>query len=255
MNRAEFYAYLRGAGSRLFGSALSARQVEGIEALLDAGKSLSVDHMANVLGQVYRETGGGMYPVKETVYRHSKDQNPSDATVIKRLDTAWAKGQLPWVKSPYWRGGWFGRGQLQITHEYNYRKAAAVTGVDLVANPGAMLTPSVSAKASVEGMAAGLFTGKRLADYAGVSGYDHAGARAIVNGDGRKKDKGAARTIGEQLTVDATAFVAALQAGGWGMETAPVAPSKPSPTTPTGINTKPLWARFFMALWGILKGR
>jgi hypothetical protein len=53
------------------------------------------------LSEVYHETGGQMLPVKETVYAHSKDRNPSDAAVIKRLDTAYVKGKLPWVSKPY----------------------------------------------------------------------------------------------------------------------------------------------------------
>jgi lysozyme len=35
----------------------------------------------------------------------------------------------------------------------------------------------------------------------------------------------------------------------------PEATSKPAPTPTPGINDKPLWARFFMALWGILRGK
>jgi len=31
--------------------------------------------------------------------------------------------------------------------------------------------------------------------------------------------------------------------------------SAPDGSTPPGINDKPMWARFFMALWGILKGK
>lgn len=216
MNRAKFFDTLRSRG-KPFGKSINARQVEGIEALLDAGakKQLPLPHVANVLAQVKRETGGIMFPIKETVRASHKDQNPSDAEVIRRLDSAFAKGQLPWVKKPYWRTGWFGRGQIQPTHEVNYRKASALTGIDLVKNPGRALEPAVSAMIAVGGMESGIFTSKKLSDFDGAR-FDHAGARAVVNGDKNMKDKGGTMTVGQQIAADALAFEAALEAGGWG---------------------------------------
>ncbi|WP_421591283.1 hypothetical protein [Shinella sp. M27] len=123
-----------------------------------------------------------MQPVKETVYANSKDRNPSDATVIKRLDTAFAKGQLTWVKTPYWRDGWFGRGLIQITHKANYDKLGLTkqSALDL----------KTSVRATFDGMEKGLFTGKKLSDYdylvirnSGVPEYKYYASRAIVNCD------------------------------------------------------------------------
>ena len=204
----------------LFGGKLTQEQVAGMQALLDAGRGLPVPHMAHVMAEVKRETGGGMYPIKETVFPHHKNKHPSDREVIRRLDAAWTKGQLPWVKSPYWRGGWFGRGQIQITHEANYRKAAEVTGVDLVAHPERALELAVSARIAVNGCASGMFTGKRLRDYDGAV-YDHYNARDIVNGDKGKRDKGAKVTVGEMIAADGRAFEAALSAAGWGITPPP----------------------------------
>ena len=99
MNKTAFFAALRARDSGVFGTSLSQRQVDGIEALLDEGRHLPLPHLAHVLGEVHHETGGGMYPIKETVFRSHKDQNPPDAQVIARLDAAWAKGQLPWVQA------------------------------------------------------------------------------------------------------------------------------------------------------------
>ena len=220
MNRDTFFAALRARGDRLLGRSLDQRQVEGIEALLDAGADLPAAHMANVLAQVTRETGGGMYPVKETVYRYSTDKNPSDATVIVRLDQAFAKGQLSWVKTPYWRGGYFGRGQIQATHEDNYRKLSPVVGVDLVKDPSRALELPISARIAVEGMRRGMFTGKKLADYDGAL-YRHEEARAIVNGDGNKRDKGATLTVGQTIARHAEMYESALLEAGWGAEPEP----------------------------------
>ena len=109
MNRETFYNAIRPA----FGGSLSQPQVDGMDALLHEGRNLPLHHMAHVLAHVRRETGGYMAPIKETVMPSHKDKNPSDAEVIRRLDAAFAKGRLGAVKTPYWRTGWFGRGQIQ----------------------------------------------------------------------------------------------------------------------------------------------
>ncbi|MCA0846128.1 glycoside hydrolase family 19 protein [Salipiger thiooxidans] len=220
MDRSAFYAHLRRRDVPIFGTSLSQRQVEGIEALLDAGGRLHLDHMAHVLAEVYHETGGGMYPVKETVYRHSKNQNPSDATVIARLDAAWRKGQLPWVTQPYWRDGWFGRGGIQLTHKYNYQKGSAVTGKNLVKHPELALSVPISAQIAVEGCKAGIFTGKKLADFDLQTGFDHYGARAIVNGD--------KKVNGPKVAGYAEIFEAALSRAGWGQSLDVPAVTKPA---------------------------
>jgi hypothetical protein len=166
--------------------------------------------MANVLGQVYRETGGGMYPVKETVMPNHKDKNPSDAEVIRRLDKAFAEGKLPWVRAPYWRDGAFGRGQIQVTHLPNYRKFG-------IANFDDALKLPVSARIAVEGMRDGKFTGKKLADYKFPEALDlppQQNPRRIVNGvDGSDAD----------VARFHRAFASALVASGW-QEAAPTYP-------------------------------
>ena len=214
MNKQAFFAALRSRTSGIFGTSLSQGQVDGIEAILDAGMHLPLPQLAHVLGEVYHETGGGMMPIKETVFRSHKDQDPTDAQVIARLDAAWAKKQLPWVQAPYWRGGFFGRGQIQLTHENNYRKFSPLVGVDLVKNPGKALNLPFSAKIAVVGCERGMFTGKRLADYDTLSGFDHINARRIVNGFVLKQ--------AEDVANAAEAFEKALLAGGYRAATAPI---------------------------------
>ena len=207
MKRKTFFAALRARNSGLFGTSLSTPQVQGIEALLDAGRALPLHHMANVLAQVHHETGGGMYPIKETVFPHHKNKNPSDAEVIRRLDRAFAGGKLPWVKSAYWRGGAFGRGQLQITHDYNYDKFGITNYADA-------LKPDVSARIAVEGMREGMFTGKKLADFNFPQDLDNpprTNPRRIVNGADGSDDK---------VRTHHMVFAAALEAAGWQQESA-----------------------------------
>ena len=244
MNKAAFYTHLRKRGGP-FGTSMSQRQVDGIEAILDEGAGLPLSHLANVLAQVHRETGAGMYPVKETVYSWSSDKNPSDATVIARLNRAFAKGQLTWVSKPYWRSGYFGRGQIQITHEDNYQKMSETVGVDLVKNPSAALDLSTSARIAVRGMRDGSFTERSLEEYNGTK-YDHAGARAIVNGDKNKRDKGSLETIGQTITKNGIKFEEALVAAGYKLKV-----SKPTPTPPT---PQSIWAALIAAYKAMFKG-
>lgn len=228
MDKPIFYQALR-SSKDIFGPALSTRQVDGMEALIDTGMELGLPthHMANVLANVYRETGGGMYPIKETVYPSHKDQNPSDATVIKRLDNAYAKGQLTWVKTPYWRDGAFGRGQIQITHWGNYKKLGDMIGVDLRGNPSLALKPNISAAIAIVGMSTGAFTGKKLSDYKFPEDLDNpveSNPRRIVNG----KDGSDA-----EVAKSHRAFYNALVASGYGQE-APPAPT-PAPVQPPAV--------------------
>lgn len=222
MNRADFFAYLRQRDSGVFGTRLSQAQVEGTDAILDSAEWYRMKdprHVANVCGQVYHETGGYMRPIKETVFRHHKDKHPSDAEVIRRLDSAFAQGQLPWVSTPYWRTGWFGRGQIQVTHRRNYQTMGDRLGVDLVADRDLTLDPKISSRIAVVGMAEGLFTGQALSDFFDGATDDARGARRIVNGPDGTDSKVAGHH---------NAFLGALRAGGWTLTTEP-GPVKPTP--------------------------
>lgn len=171
-----FFDYVRRAP---FGGRLSKSQVEGMERLLrhwDVEGTGDDRHLAYLLASIFHETGGRMQPVRETFAT-------SDAQAIRRLDAAWAAGRLPQVRVPYWRKGWFGRGDLQVTHETNYRKVGREIGVDLVEKPGRMLDGDVSARAAIISMREGLFSrGHMFAKYFNATADDPEGARRIVNG-------------------------------------------------------------------------
>lgn len=243
MNRQAFFDAIRPA----FGT-LSGPQVDGMSALLDQGSmsKLPLHHMANVLAQVRRETGGYMSPIKETVMPHHKDKNPSDAEVIRRLDRAFAAGKLSWVKTPYWRDGWFGRGQIQLTHKANYAKFG-------ISVPDDSMQPHISAYVAVKGMSDGLFTGKKMSDYAFPAALDAPPAsnpRRIVNGpDGSDKEVAAFHRQ----------FAAALEAAGWGAKPAATPrKSDAGPTLPAPAAPKPatgLLAALWRALVAIFGGK
>lgn len=173
MNRPAFYNAVRPN----FGGKLSAGQVSGLDLLLTTTEGLPLTHRAYILATSYHETRQTMQPVREAF-------GTSDADAVRRLEAAYKKGQLTWVKTPYWRAdkdgkAWFGRGYVQLTHRDNYQRLGARIGVDLVADPSAALSPFIAAKIILVGMVEGLFTGKKLADY--LPG-DYVGARHIVNG-------------------------------------------------------------------------
>lgn len=235
MNSATFFAALRRRESGVFGTSLSQPQVDGINAILDAcsrHKVTDAHHLAHILAHVYRETGGYMSAIKETVYASHKDKNPSDAAVITRLNNAWAKGQLGNVRTPYWRDGWFGRGKIQITHRDNYAKFERLLGVPLTKNPSLALDQRISADIAVLGMRDGHFRSDgrgplSLARYVFPRDLDNppdTNPRRIVNGkDGSDREVANAHR----------AFHKALIEASYSAKAAPPAPAKPAPAPTT----------------------
>lgn len=168
---------------------LSQSQVNGIEILLKEGerRNFNTEWIAYVLATAWHETGTTMEPVRETFA-------DTDAQAIARLNDAWKKGRLKWVKKPYWNTGFFGRGYVQLTHEYNYKKMGEWLKIDLVKNKDLALDPEIAAQIIYEGMLRGMFTGKKLGDY--LDGDDaldaddvkqYEAARKIVNGTDKAK--------------------------------------------------------------------
>ena len=83
-----------------------------------------------------------------------------------------------------------------------------------MAHPSKALELPISARIAVLGCERGLFTGKRLADYDTLSGFDHINARRIVNGYVAEQAAQVARA--------ARAFEAALEAAGYAPAVAPI---------------------------------
>jgi hypothetical protein len=219
---AEFFEAVR----PMFGGSLSQQQVDGFKIIFEAWRKVGSGNerdLAYILATAYHETARTMQPVRETLAT-------TDAKAKERLTKAWKSGKLPWVKSDYWSGGWFGRGFVQLTHRANYVKASEKLGVDLVSDPSKAMIPEVSALILVRGMQEGWFTGMKLADAA-----DFREARRVVNGTDRAS----------QIAMYADAFLSALDA----MDDAP---------TITVIETKPSGAGWLvlaaLAIAGVVVG-
>ncbi|WHO24251.1 glycoside hydrolase family 19 protein [Agrobacterium tumefaciens] len=187
MDATTFFAYARRAP---FGGRLTQGQIDGMNALFrcwDSHKIPAPDkrHLAYILASVFHETGGRMVPVRETFAS-------TDAGAIAALDKAYNAGRLGQVSKPYWRKGangkaYFGRGDIQLTHEENYKVLGERIDVDLVGNPSLALDLDISAEIAIVGMLEGLFTGKKLTDYFNLKKDDPVGARAVVNGRDKAK--------------------------------------------------------------------
>lgn len=154
-----------------------------------------IPQLAYILATVHWETNATFKPVVEAYW----------------LSESWRKNNLRYY--PY-----HGRGFVQITWEYNYKKFSDILNKDLVKNPDLALDPEISAFIAVYGMIHGTFTGKRLYDYIRPSNVDYTGARRIINGTDKAKEianlasKYESELLeSEEVEVDRVSFVIALQ--------------------------------------------
>jgi putative chitinase len=77
---------------------------------------------------------------------------------------------------------YYGRGYVQLTWDYNYKKAGEKLGIDLLNNPERALEPPIAFDILTLGMMQGWFTGKKLSDFISGGQKDYRNAREIING-------------------------------------------------------------------------
>lgn len=184
-----------------FGS-LTVEGVEGLKSIIFCHRTYWADspisYLAWFLGNIRREVGANMQPIKETQRRN--ETHISDKKVVARLNHWWASGdaQRAQVRSRYWlttAAYPFGRGLFQTTHHFNYVKSRSAvkdtTGVDIPFDEdyNLMLDPLASAIGAYAMALKGDFTGKALINYLGEDGkLDYRNARRVINGDTKNYD-------------------------------------------------------------------
>lgn len=102
-------------------------------------------------------------------------------------------GELKTVKSKsgkLYRGLFYGRGYVQLTHDFNYKKASEDLDLDdlpgdpddeLLKNPELATVPKIAYQIMSHGMVQGWFTGKKLSQYINAKMCDYYHARRIIN--------------------------------------------------------------------------
>ncbi len=173
---------------------LKQQQVDGFNNLIGYAvkNKVALDKFAYILATVWHETAFTMQPIKEY------------------------GGERYLRNKKYWP--YFGRGYVQLTWDYNYRKASNYFGVDFVSNPDLVMKVEYALPILFVGMEEGWFTGKSLDDY--LDGVDEddkedlrefSNARRIVNGTDKQVE------IGQH----ALKFEHALRAANYGEEALP----------------------------------
>lgn len=218
MNRAAFFAALRARNSGVFGTSLSQAQVDGINGILAAFETHGDGRrstLAYALATAYHETGRRMVPVREGFATTDAGARRAVAKLAKTRGPTSPPARYG-VSTPPYGHAYYGRGHVQLTWDFNYRGSSADAGVDLLANPDAMLDPVISARVLIRGLMDGRWNGQGK----GVAHYlphDPIAARRTVN----VQDKAA------QIAGYYAAFDAALAAAG-----VPIASSR-APEAPT----------------------
>jgi hypothetical protein len=199
----EFYLVVK---QKLDHNTLTQDFVNGCETIAQAwladGGGLTDRKLGYVLATTYHETAFTMHPLEE-----------------------YGKGAGRKYGLPAENGNvYYGRGLVQLTWDYNYKKVGGYLNLPLYDTPSLACDLEVAAKILVLGMKQGWFTGKKLSDY-----NDFKDMRRIVNG----MDKAA--TIAEYAEI----FNAALKAGAGvvkdeGVVEVPLKPASQSTTIGAG---------------------
>lgn len=189
INRSFFFDHL---GGTLYRRGLSRSQVAGHEAVLDAWESGHAERddrwLAYILATAFHETGGALQPVTENLNYSAARLltvfpgrfTPAEARrsarrpqMIANRVYAGRLGNGGEASGDGWR--YRGRGLVQITGRANYRTFG------LENDPDRALEQGLAVRILIEGMIAGLYTGRALRDYFHGDEADWVNARKIVN--------------------------------------------------------------------------
>jgi putative chitinase len=167
----------------LLGPTLSAAEVKGCAAILEACRGMPVSWAAYCFATAYHETAFTMQPVKEfggpRYYTRMYDVT-GDRPRLARANGNTTPGDG--VK-------YCGRGYVQLTWKSNYARAGASLGYDLVGSPDLAMRPDIAALVMRDGMKGAWFTSIGLSDVLPGQGpatlAQFKEARRIINGRDR----------------------------------------------------------------------
>lgn len=169
INRKFFFDHVR---TSLFTGALTKKQVDGLDAILDeweANHAKQDDRwLAYMMATVYHETDKKFQGIEE----YGKD------SYFKKYDGRKSLGNTEPGDGLRFKG----RGFVQLTGRTNYTKFGKILGIDLVNKPELALDLDNCVKIMFYGMINGSFTGKKLSDYFNKDKEDWVNARRIING-------------------------------------------------------------------------
>lgn len=162
MNHAKFFETLRRRDSGVFGTRLAQHHVDGINGILAAFKAVGDGRRATLayaLATAYHETGARMVPVREGFARTDLGARRAVLALARERGPSSAVARYAQPQPPHGHV-YYGRGHVQLTWIENYRRSSPDAGVDLVANPDAMLDPVISARVLILGLIDGRWNGR-----------------------------------------------------------------------------------------------
>ena len=200
MDKKKFFDSVRASNSGIFDNTLSQVQVDSMNAILDNADGFPLSWLAYTMATAYGETGMD--------YSRTENMNYTSAARIEQVFSNERRLGIPGsqlVRNPQklantvYSGilgnggpdsgdGWKyrGHGLPQVTGRTNFEKVRRLTGLEVVANPSLLLSPVPSARALLAAMEAGIYTGKKAADYLPREGKatreQFRQARRIING-------------------------------------------------------------------------
>ncbi len=142
-----------------------------VKSMLTDVEITDIRWMAYMLATVKRECDSKWQPIEE----YGKGKGLNYGTEIDVVD--------PLTKKTH-KNVYYGRGYVQLTWDYNYKKMGKLIGVgdDLYIHPDNVLNHDTSYKIMSLGMRNGVFTNVRLIQYLSGMKTDYVGARKIING-------------------------------------------------------------------------
>jgi len=263
MDKKAFFDYLRRPNSGVFGNTLSQVQVDSMNAILDNANGFPLSWLAYAMGTAYGETGMDYAKTEYMSYTAGRlsEMAAGNKRWRERLNGRFGEFARQPEKlanlvyhsilgngGPNSGDGWKyrGHGLPQVTGKDNFAKVRRLTGLEVVANPSLLLSPVPSARALLAAFEAGIYTGKKAADYLPRDGkatrQQMRDARRIINGT-FEADKFAGYGL---------AFQEALAVAGYEPKQRPVPAPRPTPTA-TPSAPSPSWVDFILRLLRIGK--